>query len=493
MLPSSPEEALALIRRLPAAKQREALALLRALPVAPKFDLDAILFPKQRAFVRDSSKWRTAVCSRRAGKTIGAAAALIDSALSHPGSANLYITRSRKNAKRIFWTPLKKLIRDNKLDAEPNESDLCIKFGNGSRIYLAGANDRDAIEDQRGDGMAMVVIDECQSLPAYLENLVDEVLVPALMDYDGSLILIGTPGPVPVGYFFDATQSEAWSHHHWTVHDNPHILAKSGKTPAQHLQAELVRRGLSEADPVIQREWWGKWIHDPNSLVFRFDGNRNTYTELPSATGWEYVIGIDLGYEDADAISVLGWHPKSPNVWQVEEHVLNKQTVTQLGETLRPLLSRYQPVSTVIDSGGLGKKIAEELSARLGIHLKAAEKTRKIEYIELVNDALRTGRLQVRPESRFASDALLIEWDRNRSTPDRRVISDRYHSDIADALLYAFRESLHWLHEPPEEKPQPGTDEWAREEEDRMIEAMERRLRLQDDDPWAAMEEEWWG
>lgn len=39
------------------------------------------------------------------------------------------------------------------------------------------------------------------------------------------------------------------------------------------------------------------------------------------------------------------------------------------------------------------------------------------------------------------------------------MVSDRFHSDIADAVLYAFRESLHWLHKEPEKKPELGTSE----------------------------------
>lgn len=454
-------------------EQQEALALLKALPMP--FQMERFLHPRQLAFVRDPSKWKTAVCSRRAGKTVGAAAALLGSASRHPDSVSLYITRSRKNAKQLIWGTLKTMNRQHQLGGVTNEAELSLTMPNGARIYLSGAHDRDAIEDFRGHGMALAVIDEAQSLPPYLSELVDAVLVPALMDFDGTLILIGTPAPVPVGYYFEASHSPAWSHHAWTVFDNPHIERKSGKPPRLHLEAELSRRGLTVEDPIIQREWFGVWAHDPDSLVFRYDAGLNSYTELPTGKDWEYVIGVDLGYEDADAISVLGWHADSPQVWQVEEHVVSKQTISGLGETLGPLVERYAPLSTVVDTGGLGKKIAEELTARLGIPLKAAEKARKAEYIELVNDALRSGRLLVKAESRFAQDAMLVEWDRVRSTPERRVISERYHSDIGDALLYAFRESLHWLHEPVEAPPEPGTEAHAHA----MAERMEREAEEQ--------------
>jgi hypothetical protein len=128
----------------------------------------------------------------------------------------------------------------------------------------------------------------------------------------------------------------------------------------------------------------------------------------------------------------------------------------------------------VMDTGGLGRKIAEELKVRAALPIKAAEKTRKLEYIELVNDALRTGRLLARQGSQFASDCLLVEWDATRTRGEARVISDRFHSDIADAVLYAFRESLHWQHVAP--APPPSEQQAERERHRAHLE----RMRMQD-------------
>lgn len=448
-----------------------------------ELDVKAILFPPQHAFVEDDAKFKTGVCSRRAGKTVGCATSLLRSAKRRPGAMNPYITRSRKNAKRIIWGTLKRLNNEQRLGGEVNESDLTIRFPNDSSIILAGANDRDAIEDLRGNPLAKVVIDEAQSLPAYLEDLVDEVLEPALMDYDGSLELIGTPAPVPVGYFHRACTSAQWSHHHWTVFENPWIQRKSGKSPQQHLEAALLRRGVTVDDPRIQREWFGRWVYDPNSLVFKFVKDRNTFTDLPRCrAAWQFVIGIDLGFDDADALVVLAFNRDDPNCYVVEEWVGAKQSITGLTDRVRKLVAGYSPLATVVDTGGLGKKIADEVTARTQVPLKAAEKTRKFEFIELVNDALTSGRLRVRPDSRFASDALLIEWDKDKGKGDKRAISDRFHSDVSDALLYAYREALHWLHVPPAPPGPPvGSDEWAQAQADAGEERAEQQLQRRED------------
>ena len=55
----------------------------------PKFNLESFLFKEQLDLVRDPSKFATAVCSVRAGKTIACAADLIDTALTKPGTVGL--------------------------------------------------------------------------------------------------------------------------------------------------------------------------------------------------------------------------------------------------------------------------------------------------------------------------------------------------------------------------------------------------------------------
>lgn len=422
------------------------------------FELADLLFPKQLPFGLESARWQTGVCTRRAGKTYGIAAKLLDVSRKKPGCVALYITKSRINAKRIIWDTLKLLNEAHKLGGEPAEGELCLAMPNGSKIYLSGADHEAEIEKFRGLPIGIVLIDEAQLLPAYLKKMVDEVLAPALMDFDGSLVLVGTPGPVPTGYFYECSHNPKWAHHSWTVFDNPHIERKSKKTPRQLLAEELERRGVSEDDPVIQREWFAKWVLDTNSLVFQFDTKKNART-MPENHHTDFVIGVDLGFDDADAIAVLGWSSQSPELDLVYELVMPKQTISALMGQVQSVYEKFKPLSIVCDMGGLGKKIAEELQERTGIPIEAADKIRKLENIELMNDAMRTGKLFAPASSRFAADCMLVEWD--RSNPEKPKISDRFHSDICDAVLYAFRHCQQWLFVPPKGKPPPvNSPEW---------------------------------
>lgn len=461
----------------------EATAQARHAP--PVFSLAAHSkdFPKQLAFSTSRAKYRTASCSRRAGKSEGCAGILLDAALGKPGCVALYLTKTRINAKRIIWGVLKRLNRTQGLGGLAKEAELCFEFPNGSHIYLGGVNNKDEIEKFRGLPIAIVVIDESQSIAGYLQELVDEVLEAALMDHDGCVVLVGTPAPVPAGYFYDCIQNAEWEHYDWTVFDNPWIERKSKKTPQEHLDAALKRRGVTLDDPVIQREWFGRWVYDPNSLVFRYDSTRNDYDVLPQLGGdWECVVSGDIGWDDADALGVLRWNTTRPDLWLTEECVLPKQTITQLGNRLRELVDKHKPLGVVLDFGGLGKKIAQELTQRWSLHVEAAEKERKLEHIELLNDAMRTGLFHAKKDSQFAQDAMLVEWD--RSKPEKPKISERFHSDACDMVLYGYRKARHWLAIPEvAPKPQVGSIEWyaqqARRLEQEVQAQMERELEEQ--------------
>lgn len=455
----------------------QAITLLQGEASSGRIDLTKLCFQKQLAFLTDPSLFATAVTSRRAGKTTACALDLLSTATGHERVTCLYITLARTNAKRIIWPMLLELNRDLGLLGQANQSDLSITFPNGSVIYVSGAATKGEIDRFRGLALKLVYVDESQSFGTYLEQLIDDVLVQALFDYKGRLRLIGTPPPVPVGYFFDAHHNNnGWTHHHWTMFENPWIEKKRGESPDKILEQELLRRGVSESDPTIQREVFGRFVVDATRLVIDYERTRNHFVDLPPGKIW-HVLGIDLGFKDADALAVVGYGSHSPTTYLVDELITPKQGLTELVNQVEMLRDKYGPHKLVIDTGGLGLKIAEEMRRRYKIPVVAAEKTRKFETIELLNDALRNKRFMARNTSRFASDAGLMEWDMDKARPDKKVVSDRFHSDIIDAALYAFRESPAYTYEPPIPKPKYGTEEWAAEEAKAMEEAAEEHFR----------------
>ncbi len=435
---------------------------------APKFSVEDYCFDKQIEFIRDKSKFKTAVCSRRAGKTLSCAADLIDTALTQEGDV-AYITLTRGTAKRIIWRELLNINEKYKLNAKLDNQELTLQMINGNIIYLSGAKDESEIEKFRGLALRKIYIDESQAFRPYIKELIDDVLEPALTDYDGSLILIGTPGPVPAGFFYDAATGDGWSHHKWTIHDNPHIERKSGKSAETIIEERCKRRGVSKNDPSIRREYYGEWIQDYDSLVFKFDVKRNVYTSPPQ--NLRYIFGIDVGFKDSDAIAVVGYDDKLGQSYLVEEVVADKQDITSLAEKIKELQAKYDPVKMIMDAGALGRKIQEEIRIRHGLPVEAADKHRKLEYISLLNDDLRNGKLKAYLGSRFAEDCQLVVWDWD--DPSKPRISDRYHTDIGDAVLYAWRECKHYFKHDPEVSHAQRSDEYMKALEEKEAEALE--------------------
>jgi hypothetical protein len=181
-------------------------------------------------------------------------------------------------------------------------------------------------------------------------------------------------------------------------------------------------------------------------------------------------MGIDIGHEDADAIAILAWNESEPTTYLVEELITPKQDITALADQIKELDKKYKVSRMIMDMGALGKKIGEELIRRHQIPVVAADKARKMENVAFLNDALRTGMFRAKKDSRFVQDTYLVEIDRDKSTPDRIRVSDRFHSDIIDAVLYGFKVSPAYAWEVPIVPPKPGSPEWLAAQSNEMFE-----------------------
>ena len=84
---------------------------------------------------------------------------------------------------------------------------------------------------------------------------------------------------------------------------------------------------------------------------------------------------------------------------------------------------------------------------------------------------------------------MLVTWDKESiaRNPDRPKVSDTYHSDINDAVLYAWRECRHYLSEKPATKPKPATNEYMDAMEKEEAARMQRKM---EDPDGFAMEEQ---
>ncbi len=377
----------------------------------------------------------------------------------YPKSQCIYLGHTRDSAKGAIWPVLQEINEKYGLGCTFLESKLQMKHPNGATLIILGADMANYIKRLRGRKFPGIAIDESQDFSSHIESLVDDVLTPSISDYtDGWLAITGTPGPVPQGYFFDVTVQKKYgfSLHGWTLYENPNM------PDPQAFVADLKqRKGWPDDNPTLQREWLNKWVLDLDALWIRYKADQNHYTELPKGHKWNHVMGVDIGFKDADAIAVLAWSETSPQTYLVHEQIDRKQGISDLVQQIDRLQKQYDVYKIVMDEGGLGKKIGEEIRRRFACPLEPADKANKQDNVEFLNDDLRLGKFMAKSASRFAQDSYMVRIDWDKSTPKRIILKAGFHSDIIDAVLYAFRESYAFTHKPEAPKLQYGSREWA--------------------------------
>lgn len=413
---------------------------------------------------------------------------LLEQAFKYERSICPYITMTRDNAKLILWPALSELDRKYNLGLKFRENTGDVVLPNGSLIILRGADDQRQIEKLRGPKYPIAVVDEAQAFPAFLGDLITNVLEPATLDYSGSIILAGTPNAACAGPFHDFTNraDSQWAVHRWTLLDNPHVPDK---------QAFLARvkknNHWDDNNPTYQREYEGKWVRDFNNLVFKIKLSRNIVPTFPRefASDWEFVLGIDLGFNDPTAFVTLAYSSTLGQCYVVESYKESELIPSAVAARVETLMSRYPYSRIVADTGGFGKGYAEEMKRKFSMPIVPANKTDKTAYIEMLNGDLRSGALMICRDRNpdLIDEITLLQWDENKLGRNMYIFDRAFQDHLCDAMLYGWREAFHHNVDWEREGPRYGTTAYYHEEAKRM-EAEEVARFEAENDP----ENVWW-
>lgn len=429
-------------------------------------------FPKQWSYITADSRFNVVWCSRRAGKSRGIVRRCARLAVQKPKSRWLYVTLVRDNAFKYFWEPLKELLSAKRIPYESNEGRFMLTMPNGAFFQATSADDIGDVGKKKGDEWDGVFLDEAQDFaPKVISQLIDVAIFPSLGNRSGFLDVLGTPPNVQHGYFYDLIKSKRFTEFRWTMFDN-----RFYPNAQEEYELALSTRGLTRDHPIVQSEFFGELVTNPEALVWEYDPQRNHMDEVDTSErgAWRFTMGIDLGFQDRDAIVILGWRKDDPEkrLFVVEQWQQNHLDVDQLSAVVLPLYHKWKPVHVVGDHGGHGAvKVLETIANRLGI-IMGRKPGDLLVSIGLVNDDFRAGRLKVPPGSPVATDARLETWD--QTSTKKEVDKGGYHSDIMAALRYAHEGARHYQAKAP--KPEPTREE-------RRI-AWEQKKRAQMLNPW---------
>lgn len=456
---------------------------------------------KQKQVIRDPSPLIGACCPRRAGKTFLGASLVLATLEATPGAIAVVVCMSLRQGRKTWWygatSGITALAQANGIPITTNENELRWEHENGSIGYIMSAESREALESMRGMEADLYVIDECKSVqPHLLRDLLDDIITPQTVSRDGRVVMIGTPGTLLEGPFWEATCAGAardevdeeteqlvrrqtnipfgqpdpwgrpvgdyWSYHSWTLADNN----KTPKAAAQWERALRIKRksGWRDDNPTWQREYLGMWVASDTGLVFKYNAASSTGnvtwrpsvtpdnpTGLPADKGpWRMVWGLDIGSHDPTAIVVVAYSETHQEMRHVHDEKHQHLVVDQIAELLKATALQFGPPDAIFaDTGGLGVMVVNTLRQVHGFHIEAAEKRNKNDHIELLNNEFHAGRCKIIPGSALEHQLKTVHWD--LSSKSRELLARTGNlkedplipNDLTDALMYAFRGCMH--------------------------------------------------
>ena len=231
---------------------------------------------------------------RRSGKTIRAKRFIARNAMTNPGEMYFAAAPTYQQAKRIWWSDLKKLTFSVKHLKPPSESELIIYLPNESQIHVVGLD-----KPARFEGIPWTggVIDEIADIKG---SAVNENIMPALNtvdprrpDYRAWCWFIGVPDGLD--HFYDMAEyaqtanDPDWACYHWTSAEilPPEVIEAAKRTMSARQYRQEYEASFEAAsgriyedygtanltDATIQPHEQLCWMHDQN------------YTPLSSAVG----------------------------------------------------------------------------------------------------------------------------------------------------------------------------------------------------------------
>ena len=380
-----------------------------------------------------SKRWAVVIAHRRAGKTVAMCADLvigaIENALDKPQFA--YLAPFRDQAKKVAWGYLKDLTKP--LWAKPpNESELklVIKNGHGgeSTIYVAGADNPDALRGMYFDGVVLDEVGQIRPSAWY------SVLRPSLSDRRGWTIFAGTPAGKN---FFWQMREEA------RLNPETHVLLElpASKTGILHpdelrdAKAQMTEEAYATEyeisfDAAIPGAYYAKLIGEAYE--------QGRVKNLTIDTDFTVDLVADLGF--TDSCSWWGWQTTRDGYRIVEFFEADGQPIQYYIDWVKSRPYKvgnvYLPHDAKAKSLQTGKSIIEQF-------LLSGITPRLVPELSL-QDGIEAARLTL-PKCYFDEKATydgvehlrgyMREWDERTQTYRNKPKHDQ-HSHAADAFRY---------------------------------------------------------
>jgi len=447
-------------------------------------------FPEQRAAIEDPAAKKTLWCTGRAGKTTAVMVDYCHDGMEQDHKRYIYVAKTLESAMEISWPILKDLNRDFGLGLQFVESRNRVTMPSGSWIKIYGADRPGWMDKLYGQAWRRLAVDEAGFFGVDLRAFIDDIVEMRGADHDGQLYLMSIPGRLPRGLFHDVIKGFTgfelrrgevspdepdWSVHSWTWRENDAVADKI---------AALIKRKVAANPEIVntanfRRNYLGETVVERGERVYAYSEEFNTYANEWGNIGadgyWQimagdrYVLGLDFGWDDHWAFSVVCYRGNSPLLVEVESYTEPELMMDVAASHVRRYMDTYPDLSIVADPQF--KAYFEEFRRRYDLPIVPAEKQSKFDWIEVVNGDLEQGRVKfLDPKGPHVEEMKALIWKVGATGLKKEAPGCL--NNACDAFLYAYRWSYHYRYEVEETGPEPGSPEWYAREEKRIIEQL---------------------
>ena len=303
-----------------------------------------------------------------------------------------------------------------------SKADRTIETQRGGFLGLYSADNIDSI---RGEAFHVAVVDEAGFIP---EDAVADVIIPTLADYDGDLVLIGTP------------KGKNWFWHEWLRGQSGGSDIKSWQAPTSdnpnpNIQraAKLAKERVSENS--YRQEWLAEFLD--GGEVFRRVQEAATGTRLPGGIhGSSYVIGVDWGKLNDFTVFVVMDTAKKEMVHIDRFNQIDYQV--QL-DRLSTLYDKFKPATIIPERNSIGEPLIEQMHRR-GMPVMPFQTTNasKATIIDGLALAFEQSTIKILNEPALISELQAYEMERLPSGMMRYNAPSGMHDDCVMALALAW-------------------------------------------------------
>lgn len=237
-----------------------------------------------------------------------------------------------------------------------NEAEHTVRIVGKGTLFLRSA---EAIDSIRGMGARLAGVIMNEAAYCDLEYALRSVILPALLDHQGWLLVLSTP---KAGSYFNTLCDKAelgqdegadYAYFHGTAKDNPTLPPGAFEELVQSYPPDSVQ---------VEEEVWAKRIEGGAGAAFpEWDPALHSRRIEPLPLDWRYAAGMDWGYDPDDGVIVMAAFGPGGRQHLCFEYVFRRMTPDEVGYGFGLELARlgrwpeylvFDPSMSRVDDGG---------------------------------------------------------------------------------------------------------------------------------------------